>query len=185
VGARIAGDVDSTFTVFVQIAFVSFSTHVSATCQHATTKAMSGQRATGNYDSPNLDRLISEVKQQALEQENGDAAGHELPLLVPLSHDHPLLSSQTETFNVDAFLLSRPNTSLSDLRAELRGYLAQLKEELVQLINDDYAAFISLRTDLRGEGPRLERLQEPLELVKREIDVRDQLLYVCTQPHYL
>ncbi|KAG8890213.1 hypothetical protein FRB98_000541 [Tulasnella sp. 332] len=94
---------------------------------------------------------------------------HELPLLAPLSHSHPLLSSST-AWDVDAFLLSRPNLSLQDLRSELRNYSAQLKEELVQLINDDYAAFISLSTDLKGEGTRLERLHQPIANVKSEID---------------
>lgn len=131
---------------------------------------MSRQSAASSHGPRNLDQLINGINYEA--SADGDDAEHELPLLIPLSHGHPLLSSETETFNVDAFLLSRPNTSLSDLRGEMRDYLAQLKEELVQLINDDYAAFISLRTDLRGEGPRLEHLQGPLELVKQEIDVR-------------
>ena len=139
---------------------------------------MSAQNATGSPDSRNLDLLINEMSKEGSGAAGGGDTEHELPLLVPLSHDHPLLSSETETFNVDAFLLSRPNTSLSDMRAELKDYLAKLKEELVQLLNDDYAAFISLRTDLRGEGPRLEYLQEPLGLVKREIDVREQFV-VC------
>jgi hypothetical protein len=140
---------------------------------------MPGHSATSSQDSRNLDQLINGINHE--DSADGDDTEHELPLLVPLSHDHPLLSSETETFNVDAFLLSRPNTSLSDLRVEMRDYLAQLKEELVQLINDDYAAFISLRTDLRGEGPRLEHLQGPLELVKQEIDVRGRLV-ICLLP---
>ncbi|KAG9010340.1 hypothetical protein FRB93_004179 [Tulasnella sp. JGI-2019a] len=103
---------------------------------------------------------------------------HELPLLAPLSHTHPLLSSST-AWDVDAFLLSRPNLSLQDLRSELRNYSAELKEELVQLINDDYAAFISLSTDLKGEGTRLERLHEPIAKVKLEMDMsRVELLIV-------
>jgi hypothetical protein len=71
-------------------------------------------------------------------------------------------------FNVELFLQSRSYTSLSDLRSELRDYLATLKEELVQLINDDYEAFISLSTDLRREGTRLERLKFPLADLKSE-----------------
>lgn len=95
---------------------------------------------------------------------------HELPILAPLSHSHPQLTS-TEPFDVDSFLLSRSNLSLQDLRSELRGYLAELKEELVQLINDDYAAFISLSTDLKGEGVRLDRIHQPLGGLKDEIEV--------------
>ncbi|EEC00101.1 hypothetical protein MPER_00021, partial [Moniliophthora perniciosa FA553] len=75
-----------------------------------------------------------------------------LPVYVSLSHDNPYLTA--ETFDVEEVLLSRSHTSLQDLRVELRDYLSNLKEELVQLINDDYEAFISLSTDLKGEGLR-------------------------------
>jgi hypothetical protein len=78
----------------------------------------------------------------------------------------------SDIFDVEAFLLSRSHTSLRDLRSELRDYLSTLKEELVKLINDDYEAFISLSTDLRGEGVRLSRLKLPL------VDLRSQIL-VC------
>lgn len=93
-----------------------------------------------------------------------------LPEHIPLSHDDRYLTA--EIFNVEEFLLARSHTSLPDLRAELREYLASLKEELVQLINDDYEAFISLSTDLRNEGARLERLKYPLKALKETVLVR-------------
>ena len=78
-----------------------------------------------------------------------DAEGSlDLLSLAPLSHSHPLLSAPT--FSADNFLLSRIHIPLEELRGELRSYLALLKEELVQLINDDYEAFISLGTGLHG-----------------------------------
>jgi hypothetical protein len=93
---------------------------------------------------------------------------HELPIYIPLSHSNPHLTAPT--FSVEQFLLSRSHhISLPDLRSELRDYLASLKEELVKLINDDYEAFISLSTDLRGEGTRLERLKYPLGMLRNEI----------------
>lgn len=98
----------------------------------------------------------------------------DLPSLVPLSHDHALLSSAT--FDVDAFLLSRIHIPLDELRGELRSYLGVLREELVQLINDDYEEFISLGTGMRGESDRLKRLQNPLEALRGEVEVvRDVL----------
>ncbi|RXK37916.1 hypothetical protein M231_04805 [Tremella mesenterica] len=105
-------------------------------------------------------------------------SGHpslDLPSLHPLSHDHPLLSS--DQFDVDAFLLSRVWVPLDELRGELREYLGILREELVQLINDDYEEFISLGTGLRGEGDRLRGLEQPLTGLCGEIEtVRDVLL---------
>jgi hypothetical protein len=92
---------------------------------------------------------------------------HSLPVFVPLAHDNPHLSA--EVFDVEEFLLSRSFTSLPDLRSELRDYLVTLKEELVKLINDDYEAFISLSTDLRGEGVRLERLRRPLGSLRSQV----------------
>jgi len=143
---------------------------------------MSAEYQTGGLDHYDLERLaealaVREAKGGEASNSPATSSGrssgeaHELPLLAPLNHAHPLLSG-SKPFDVDAFLLSRPNTLLTDLRTELRGYLGELKEELVQLINDDYAAFISLSTDLKGEGARLERLHWPLGSVKAEILVR-------------
>ena len=99
----------------------------------------------------------------------------DLPSLQPLSHDHPLLAAST--FSADTFLLSRIHIPLEELRAELRLYLSVLREELVQLINDDYEEFISLGTGLRGEGERLRRLEKPLKGLGDEVGrVRDILV---------
>ncbi len=92
----------------------------------------------------------------------------DLPSLQPLSHDHPLLS--ISNFDVDAFLLSRVHIPLEELRGELRSYLGQLREELVQLINDNYEEFISLGTGLRGESERLRRLEKPLKGLSEEVE---------------
>ncbi|WWC72121.1 uncharacterized protein I206_106081 [Kwoniella pini CBS 10737] len=98
-----------------------------------------------------------------------------LPSLEPLSHNHPLLTS--ENYNADEFLLSRLHIPLEELRGELREYLNELKEELVKLINEDYEEFISLGTGLRGEEGRLKGLQGPMKSIRSEIEsVRDILL---------
>jgi hypothetical protein len=94
----------------------------------------------------------------------------DLPSLQPLSHDHPLLTAPT--FDVDTFLLSRLHIPLEELRGELREYLGVLREELVQLINEDYEEFISLGTGLRGEKERLKGLERPLETLRGEVEVR-------------
>ena len=121
-----------------------------------------------NHDSRDpfqLQRLADELPDDYGDNRPLDSQ-RALPSYKPLSHDDPHLSSGA--FDVELFLQSRSYTSLPDLRIELRDYLATLKEELVQLINDDYEAFISLSTDLRGEGTRLERLRWPLADLKSQ-----------------
>ncbi|KAJ6593950.1 oligomeric golgi complex component, COG2-domain-containing protein [Mycena capillaripes] len=126
---------------------------------------------SSSRDPFELDRLAEELVNRELAKpldDDDDAPGHDLPIYIPLSHNNPYLTS--DVFDVEAFLLSRAHTSLRDLRSELRDYLSTLKEELVRLINDDYEAFISLSTDLRGEGARLGRLKFPL------VDLKSQIL---------
>lgn len=147
---------------------------------------------SSSRDRFELDRLAEELETRQSNQKFGDAEldhqDYELPTYVPLSHDNSELNAGTgpfkyricsssdnfshkEVFDVERFLLSRSHTSLPDLRTELRDYLAILKEELVKLINDDYEAFISLSTDLKGEGARLQRLKAPLSTVRGEVFV--------------
>lgn len=127
--------------------------------------------ASGKSPDPyELERLAEELvarEQAGSSYAPRTTASTELPIYVPLSHNNPHLTA--EVFNVEEFLLSRSHTSLQDLRSELRDYLTSLKEELVLLINDDYEAFISLSTDLRGEGSRLERLKLPLGDLRKRI----------------
>ena len=54
----------------------------------------------------------------------------DLPSLLPLSHDHPMLTASAEDWSVDDFLLTRLHVPLEELRGELREYLGVLKEEL-------------------------------------------------------
>ena len=130
-------------------------------------------------DPYQLDRLADELANRESSAYNtdsrlsNDSDNQPVPEFqepVPLSHGDPHLSA--EEFNAEEFLLERRKIALPDLRAELRQYLAALKEELVKLINDDYEAFISLSTDLRDEGARLERLRYPLGTLKTNVLVR-------------
>lgn len=128
---------------------------------------------SNSHDRFQLDRLAEELETRELKPRPSTSSSasshssHDLPLFIPLSHSNPHLTATS--FDVEQFLLSRSHTSLPDLRSELRDYLGSLKEELVKLINDDYEAFISLSTDLRGEGARLERLRYPLGMLRNEI----------------
>ncbi|KAF9227314.1 COG complex component [Gyrodon lividus] len=128
----------------------------------------------GRPDLYELERLAEELATRELSGPSvGLSSGREdLPIYVPLSHDNEFL--RAEIFNVESFLLSRSYTSLPELRTELREYLSCLKEELVLLINDDYEDFISLSTDLRGEGVRLGRLKAPLNDIREQIQASRQ-----------
>src|SRR4051812_39387241 len=98
-----------------------------------------------------LNRLAEELaNRESAQLTGGKEDTHQLPDYHPLSHNNVYLVAKD--FGVEKFLLSRSHMSLPDLRTELREYLAELKEELVKLINDDYEAFISLSTDLKDEG---------------------------------
>ncbi|KAF8135698.1 oligomeric golgi complex component, COG2-domain-containing protein [Boletus edulis] len=126
-----------------------------------------------------LERLAEELAARELSSPFGSEhvpPQLDLPIHVPLSHDNAFLAA--ETFDVEKFLLSRSYTSLPELRTELREYLSSLKEELVQLINDDYEDFISLSTDLRGEGTRMSRLKAPLNGLREQIQVSRQSLQI-------
>ncbi|KAF9062113.1 COG complex component [Rhodocollybia butyracea] len=136
--------------------------------------AMPAEASSSTSTDPfQLTRLAEELATRELHY-SGQSGGqngisHDLPVYIPLTHGNPLLAA--EKFDVEDFLLSRSHTSLHDLRSELRDYLATLKEELVKLINNDYEAFISLSTDLKGEGDRLVSLKAPLETLKSEISI--------------
>lgn len=122
------------------------------------------------HDPYELERLAEELASREQGRELGENNNsYNFPAHVPLTHDNPHLTAPQ--FNVEEFLLSQSYTSLLDLRKELRDYLASLKEELVQLINDDYEAFISLSTDLQREGVRLHKIKEPLLSLKEQIVV--------------
>jgi len=137
------------------------------------------QAAGKSPDPYELDRLAEELvarEQAGSSHAPQSTTSMELPIHVPLSHDNIHLTA--DVFNVEEFLLSRSHTSLHDLRSELRDYLGSLKEELVLLINDDYEAFISLSTDLRGEGSRLEKLRLPLNDLRKCISVSVTVLSI-------
>ncbi|EIN11926.1 COG complex component [Punctularia strigosozonata HHB-11173 SS5] len=130
--------------------------------------------APSNSDDPyDIERLAKEIEDVPL----NDAAAPPLPDFTPLEADTALLTDTDDVYDIDAFLLSRFEfSSLSELRSELRDFLAHLKDSLVQLINDDYEAFISLSTDLQAEGARLERLKTPLGDIKAQVLMsRDEL----------
>ncbi|KXN92456.1 Conserved oligomeric Golgi complex subunit 2 [Leucoagaricus sp. SymC.cos] len=140
------------------------------------------ERTSKFYDNTEdpyeLERLAEELASREtkgqLQFPSADTPPANLPDYGPLSHHNPLLTGAV--FNVEEFLLSRACATLPELRAELRDYLSTLKEELVQLINNDYEAFISMSTDLRSEGSKLKKMRGPLvDLRARATESRSEL----------
>ncbi|QRV79502.1 conserved oligomeric Golgi complex subunit 2 [Ceratobasidium sp. AG-Ba] len=100
----------------------------------------------------------------------------DLPYVPPLDATNPLLSAPGDSFDVDEFLLSRAHTSLPDLRTELNDYLGTLRSELVHLINENYADFISLRRlCLRLPLKSRAELRDIQDAVQSKLDARAAL----------
>lgn len=117
------------------------------------------------------------INKAAASQAHDDSlieAPEELPFNAPLSHELFLSKSYltpTGDFDASAFLLTRKHMSLDDLRSELRSYLANLRSQLVSIINSDYEDFINLGgSHLLGSEDQMSlRMRKPLEGISREI----------------
>ncbi len=136
--------------------------------------------------SPSPRWSISDQTRDDYDKDGGEG-DDDLELLPrPLGHDHPLLSASIPsasidsggagageasgstsappedilTWSPDTFLLSRLPHPPTTMLTELRTYLTSLKHELSELINEDYEEFIGMGIGLRGEGGRLESVEE-------------------------
>jgi hypothetical protein len=75
------------------------------------------------------------------------------------------------TFNADQYLTSRRHLGLAGLKTELNGHLRQLKSQLVELINRDYADFVNLSTNLKGLDKVMANLQLPIRDMRSDVTV--------------
>ncbi|KAI8580015.1 hypothetical protein K450DRAFT_238952 [Umbelopsis ramanniana AG] len=73
------------------------------------------------------------------------------------------------TFNADQYLTSRRHLGLAGLKTELNGHLRQLKSQLVELINRDYADFVNLSTNLKGLDKVMANLQLPIQDMRSDV----------------
>ena len=75
-----------------------------------------------------------------------------------------------ENFNIDGFLAKYAgNYGLEVLRDELGMYLQVLRVAMIELINDDYADFVNLSSNLVGIEERIETIKTPLVQYKEQI----------------
>ncbi|KAG0365000.1 Conserved oligomeric Golgi complex subunit 2 [Mortierella sp. AD032] len=79
-------------------------------------------------------------------------------------------------FDTDEFLSARRHLPLEELKSQLNSHMKELKTELVELINSDYADFINLSTNLNGVDRMMEDLRKPLDRMKDDaIGVKSNL----------
>ncbi|KAF9173929.1 Conserved oligomeric Golgi complex subunit 2 [Mortierella sp. AD011] len=79
-------------------------------------------------------------------------------------------------FDTDEFLSARRHLPLEELKSQLIAHMKELKTELIELINNDYADFINLSTNLNGVDRMMDDLQKPLDRMKGDaITVRSNL----------
>eukprot|EP01102_Stenamoeba_stenopodia_P000504 TRINITY_DN10491_c0_g1_i1.p1 TRINITY_DN10491_c0_g1~~TRINITY_DN10491_c0_g1_i1.p1 ORF type:complete len:777 (-),score=153.84 TRINITY_DN10491_c0_g1_i1:104-2434(-) len=95
---------------------------------------------------------------------------------------HPLYFSKdvfnSPHFSVDEFIadcrLRTPHNDLAELQKDIQSYEASLDNELIELINKDYADFVNLSAKLFGIDKTIETLRAPLDKLSKEVSgVRD------------
>ncbi|KAI8922390.1 oligomeric golgi complex component, COG2-domain-containing protein [Powellomyces hirtus] len=100
--------------------------------------------------------------------------------VTPISFDRSSFSGLS--FSSEDFLADRRHIELDRLKSELQQGLRDLKTELVELINLDYADFINLSTKLVGVDTMIVDLAKPLETINSVVQsVRDSLADVIFQ----
>lgn len=75
-----------------------------------------------------------------------------------------------KTFSVDEFLQEHRNAAtLESMRDDLGLYLKVLRSAMIELINEDYADFVNLSSNLVGLDQSIQGIQTPLNGLKDEI----------------
>ena len=89
-----------------------------------------------------------------------------------------------QDFSVDNFFIEmgvrEGGAGLDVLRDDLGMYLKVLRSSMIELINQDYADFVNLSTNLVGLDQGIDRIKEPLKVFHQEIetangDIKDSL----------
>ena len=76
--------------------------------------------------------------------------------------------------------LKNPVSGIEVIRGELQLHLRELKHQLIELINRDYADFINLSTNLVGVDKTLEQIRLPLHALTVSIKVSFILSFSLT-----
>jgi hypothetical protein len=80
-----------------------------------------------------------------------------------------------EEFEAQEFVaMARRSVPLDELVKDLSAHLAELKMNLVDAINTDYAAFVGMASSLKGLDKALSRVRTPVEALRSEVQqIRD------------
>ncbi|KAF1928323.1 uncharacterized protein M421DRAFT_158755 [Didymella exigua CBS 183.55] len=110
--------------------------------------------------------------------ESADSASRDslddLPFAQPLARADFL----SPTFTPSSYLstLSRRHQTLEDLRSELRSRSQQLSAELLDLVNANYADFLTLGRSLRGGDEKVERVQVALLAFAKDVALLERMV---------
>ncbi|KAF9996828.1 Conserved oligomeric Golgi complex subunit 2 [Entomortierella chlamydospora] len=105
-------------------------------------------------------------------RQNDSVSENDFPLSIGLDRAALIAAN----FDTDEFLSARRHLPLEELKSQLIAHMKELKTELIELINNDYADFINLSTNLNGVDRMMDDLQRPLDRMKDDaITVRSNL----------
>ncbi|CAG8519748.1 4747_t:CDS:10 [Ambispora leptoticha] len=100
------------------------------------------------------------------EKEETSISSLALPFPPPLTRE----MFAAADFNCDKFLANRRHLPLDELKRELNAHLKSLKNELVEMINRDYASFVDLSTNLKGVDKQVRfTLQEVVDSLEQKL----------------
>ena len=112
---------------------------------------------------------------QSIDDTDDSASSSSSDAPLPFPSALPREDFLTPIFDPVSYLSSLPSRhqTLEDLRAELRDRSAAISAELVELVNNNYTAFLSLGSELRGGADRVEDVRVALLAYRRQVnDVR-------------
>jgi hypothetical protein len=114
------------------------------------------------------------VNEAAMHGEQAATLGERSPLELQLEGrvgGSPASKFLEDGFDSREFVAkARRAMPLDDLLSELQAHLLKLRESLVDTINQDYAAFVGMASNLKGLDEALGRVRSPLENLRAEVD---------------
>ncbi|KAH6966182.1 oligomeric golgi complex component, COG2-domain-containing protein [Fusarium venenatum] len=109
-------------------------------------------------------------KQFTLSSSDSSSVDDDAPL--PFPEALPRADFLAEDFQPAAYLSALPNRhqTLEDLRSDLRDRSAAISSELLELVNSNYTAFLSLGSELRGGDDKVENAKVSLLGFRRAVE---------------